>query len=695
MSLAEKHRPDRFSKVVGQPKVIRYLSAVVLSSSEPKHLLLCGSHASGKTTLAKIYAKALNCSNVDSEGSPCNECVFCTHPEQYLFEYDVPGQGGEKADIAAWLEGRDQTPVDHRTTVFFFDEAHALSWEADDSLLKRIENAPKGVAFVFATTEPSRLKVALRSRLARLEVRALPVDDAVSLLRSVADHERIEYDVDGLALLAVIKRGYPRDLLIALEQVRGLGNSVTPVTVKEIFGLEQTAWLVQLFSAFASGDEARQHEVLSGWHDEIRVKIDWIRVFLTAILYRDIHGLDVVIDPVTYAVKDSGAAIVDGFCRRLGLSSVQQVLPFWERLLSFWDRPVSNDQVELQLRMALFQDLVNRRLTEVSTGTAAQSSHPSSLEHENGSNVDSSLRRDRRRDHTDADLLQLVPADQALGDRQSLSLMDVREIINRASWFTQSTGCRVNAAFEIWQSSAGIERDITVKFIENFISDLWPGSSDLPRMTASIVVLEAGDFDMLTGYICAHIEGLDDSHARSRLLDWCGRFGEGHPNGSAHGIDVNLPEDHAGMKFHWKEVLNLCAGLGGDAFVGGDQAEELLQAIGVKENEWREPVGLPFPVLHFHGLMANAAIDEAKAYGMEFLSAFDDQAWPQLRREWELKEYKDRIKERDYRRQQQAELRIFDADPQRLKAERERLQAGWPEAKRRRRSWKIWWRALP
>ncbi|TIX14847.1 MAG: AAA family ATPase [Mesorhizobium sp.] len=691
VDLANKYRPTRFSDVLGQPHAVGYLSRLVLCQARPRHLLLCGSHASGKTTLARIYAKALNCSNVAVDGSPCNICAFCTDRDG-LFEYDVPGKGGSEDDVAAWLEGRYRTPVDHKTSVLFFDEAHGLSPRTADSLLKRVEESAPGVAFVFATTEPSALRYTLRSRLMRLEVRRLGLSDAVRLLRDVADREGIEYDVDGLALLASIKRGYPRDLLMGLDQVGGLDTAVTVAAVKEMFGLDQTERLVELFLALASGDEGRQLKVLADWPEELSVKIDWIRAFLTSIRYCDILGVDFVGDPITFSIKDGRAAIVEGFCRRLGLQSSIQLLPYWERMLSFWDRSHSVQEADFQLRLALFQDLVNHRLAGSLNHSATppmRANHFRAAKHD----LLAEYHSDRHREYPDADLLGLGQGDDELGDQQSLSLKDVREIVNRASWFTQATGWTMNAAFEIRPLASDIKLATTTTFIADFVRALQVGGPDLPRSTASITVFEASGTGNVIGYVCAHIEGLDDPSRGPRLRRWCDRGDQANGGADGHDVEVSFSNDNKGMRFHWAQVFKLCAGLGGEAFIEDDQgATRALRDIGIRK-DWRQPGMLPFRVLYFQGLVGNAAIDAATANGMEFLSAFDDRALGHLTSGWELKEHRDRIKECASRRQQVADLAIYDAE--RVNAERQRLTAEWATAKARRRHWTGWWRAMP
>lgn len=683
MSLATTYRPKRFSEVLGQPHAVALLSTVILRKAKPRNLLLFGSHASGKTTLARLYAMALNCSNVGVDGSPCNQCKFCKDLPYEDWEYDVPGKGGEDADILAWLDSRYQPPTDWKTTVLFFDEAHEIKPKAAAALLKRVEEPLNGVAFAFATTEPRALIAPLRSRLTHLEVRRLGATEAVNLLRHVSEREGIAYDIEGLALLASIKRGYPRDLLIGLDQLGGMG-AITVEAVKNMFGLDQTERLVELFLALADGDEAGQVATLADWPEEVGTIIKWIQSFLTSLFYRDILGADFVGDPITQSITAGRSEILERFCRRLDVRSHRDLCPYWEPLLSFWDRPLSGQETELKLRLALFQDLVNRRLDE--SRSVLQIPSP-------GTNLKSAAvlvhgPATDPRSTSEGFVDGIEGIGQPSDERYSLNIEDVRAIVNRASALTQATGYTINAAFEIF-SYSGIKGPATVASVQRFVRELEEQAPGRPKSVATITVLEAGKFGPLAARICAHLAEFEIPGARSRLQDWVDSFRQAEA--STHMVDMRLSDVKRGMKFHWNEVMALCAGLGGDAFLPDSSASDLLKNLRVQKARWRQPGVIPYRVLSFDGLVGQDAMEKSTAEGMGLLSAFDDFAWPYVRSGWELDEFLDRKKEFALRRERIEDLDIFGGDPVQLEEKRRQVRSIWSGLKSRPRRWTPWW----
>jgi len=220
--LADQYRPDVFEDVRGQPHAVRVLTELIKRGQKGHNLLLHGAIGSGKTSLVRIFEKALNCEHPTPTGSPCGACRFCQTEDRAklgLREYDTSGSGGDVQKIDMWLESHYQTPTEYKWQVLFFDEAHSITKQASDSLLKRVEEPLDNVIFCFATTEFDKLRPALRSRAIQLEIHPLSAAEAISLLQQVAEKEEIAYEDEALALLAGVVGGQPRDLLSALEEV--------------------------------------------------------------------------------------------------------------------------------------------------------------------------------------------------------------------------------------------------------------------------------------------------------------------------------------------------------------------------------------------------------------------------------------------------------------------------------------------
>lgn len=175
-SLATKYRPNLFSEVIGQEGPVTYLRNLVRLGKRTRHILFYGSIGSGKTSLARIYAKALQCETLAADWSPCLNCDGCrsvdTDSEKFV-EIDAPGFDKEEVFRAKIKALTAWQPLPGSRRVIFIDEAHSLRRFPDsfDVLLKLLENSPPEIAYIFATTEPDRISGALKSRMTELKVR--------------------------------------------------------------------------------------------------------------------------------------------------------------------------------------------------------------------------------------------------------------------------------------------------------------------------------------------------------------------------------------------------------------------------------------------------------------------------------------------------------------------------------------------
>ena len=497
-SLANKYRPQRFEDVYGQDHPVRYLSGLIKRGRIRRNLLLHGAVGSGKTSLVRLYAKALICDAPTQSGSPCGTCQWCaaeSEDQPGLYEHDVSGRdGGGIGDIKSRVDELNRPPSIYRRQVLFFDEAHRLEKDAADFLLKAVEEPAEGVVFCFATTEVDKIRPALRSRLVDLQVRPLPAPLAIDFLKTVAAKEGIACEPEALSLLAGLKQGYPRDLLTGLDQVHDAeAGPVTLERVRSVFDVDHTRVLVDYFMALAEGDLARQTELIVSWQEPALDKIRWLQAFLTSLYLNDIVGRRVIVDAVIASIKAlERAPIIKGFCHRLNLEEPEALARFWRPMMQFWAAPTADlSEAANMLRLALFHDFVNEELPRLGerpgstlASTSMRKPAPASMLVPSAGFAQVSL---NARPAIPPGVEDAADAD---GDAGFLQASDVREIINRASFLTQEYGVLFNIAFEVVPSLMGADTETEgVKLVQELCAELgeqvaaWDGEGVFAHLT--------------------------------------------------------------------------------------------------------------------------------------------------------------------------------------------------------------------
>lgn len=271
-ALYRKFRPQTFEYVIGQNHIVKTLKNQIKTDRVSHAYLFCGTRGTGKTSTAKIFAKAINCLN-PHDGEPCNECELCKAANEgrsvNVIEIDAASNNGVD-NIREIREEVKYPPAEGKYKVYIIDEVHMLSAGAYNALLKTLEEPPKHVIFILATTDPQKIPATILSRCQRFDFRRIVASDIAKTLKSYAQVEGIEADDEALYLVARLADGSMRDSLSILDQCTAFyfGEKLTKDKVLEIVGSVDDTVLFEMTDKIAE----RNADALMKIVDELMMK---------------------------------------------------------------------------------------------------------------------------------------------------------------------------------------------------------------------------------------------------------------------------------------------------------------------------------------------------------------------------------------------------------------------------------------
>lgn len=248
-ALYRKYRPSNFDEVVGQQPIIQTLKNAIVQNRIAHAYLFCGPRGTGKTSIAKIFAKMLNCE--DESNKPCGKCTNCkmiqngSHPD--IIEIDAASNNGVD-EVRNLIDKVKYAPMQGKYKVYIIDEVHMMTTGAFNALLKTIEEPPAHVVFILATTEPNKVIPTIISRCQRFDFNKVSQKDIEKRLSIVCKEEKIEIDSEAISLIAQLADGGMRDSLSILDQcIAYCSSNITVDNVREIYGVLTTSDIGKLF----------------------------------------------------------------------------------------------------------------------------------------------------------------------------------------------------------------------------------------------------------------------------------------------------------------------------------------------------------------------------------------------------------------------------------------------------------------
>ena len=311
-ALYRKYRPTTFNEVVGQETIIQTLKNAKAQDRVAHAYLFCGPRGTGKTTIAKIFARMLNCTSTE-DNQPCGECENCkmalngSHPD--IIEIDAASNNGVE-EVRNLIDRVKYAPMQGQYKIYIIDEVHMMTKSAFNALLKTIEEPPKHIVFIFATTEPNKVLPTIISRCQRFDFSKVSAKDIVQRLSIVCEQEKIQIDAEAIGLIASLADGGMRDALSILDQcVAYCSSEIHIADVRKIYGVLTLDDIGQLFANLYHKDIEKLMTELQHISDQgmdlVRFTSDFISILKNSVIYD--------YSPTTTLMDDSTKELIQKF----------------------------------------------------------------------------------------------------------------------------------------------------------------------------------------------------------------------------------------------------------------------------------------------------------------------------------------------------------------------------------------------
>ena len=297
-ALYRKYRPSKFEDFAGQQQIVEIIKNAIDSDKVGHAYLFCGPRGTGKTSMAKMLAKSVNCF---SENKPCDNCDSCiqanknTHAD--IIELDAASNNGVD-QIRDIIEKSKYLPVLGKYKVYIIDEVHMLSTSAFNALLKTLEEPPKHVIFILATTEPHKVLQTIVSRCQKYNFSKVGIKDIVNRMENLLKLENVEYTLPALYSLANLSDGGMRDALSLLDQVLAIGNKVDESMISFVFGKQNVSQYINLIDSIINSNmEMTLHtieEIINQGNDLKKSTNDILSVCKAILIYNHTNNVSLI-----------------------------------------------------------------------------------------------------------------------------------------------------------------------------------------------------------------------------------------------------------------------------------------------------------------------------------------------------------------------------------------------------------------